>query len=95
MASLVNRYYGQLLSCIISEKTNDPILRKLSDGWMDRRTDGQMDKSDFIGHCPTNVEHPLGYLDLWDIFRFTFRQIRITFLRKIMVAEKNNFSSNA
>ena len=30
----------------ISEKTNHPILKKLSDG----RTDGQMDESDFIGH---------------------------------------------
>ena len=36
------------------KKTNDPILRKLSDG----STDGQTDKSDFIGSCPTNVERP-------------------------------------
>ena len=28
----VTRYHGQLSSCAISEKTNDPILRKLSDG---------------------------------------------------------------
>ena len=37
------------------KKTNDPILRKLSHG----RTDGQTDKSDFIGRCPTmsNVQH--------------------------------------
>ena len=41
----VTRYHGQLLSCTISEKTNYPILRKLSD-----------DQSDFIGCCPTNVE---------------------------------------
>ena len=34
------------------KKTNDPILRKLSD----KRTDEWMDKSDFIGRCPTNVE---------------------------------------
>ena len=33
------RYHGQLSSCIISEKTNDPILRKLSDGRKDRQTD--------------------------------------------------------
>ena len=32
-----------------------------------------------------------GYLNLWDIFRFIFRQLRMTFFRKIMVAEKNNF----
>ena len=36
------------------KKTNDPILRKLSKGRKDRQTD----ESDFIGHCPTNVEHP-------------------------------------
>ena len=29
-------YHGQLLSCTISEKTNDPILRKFSDGQTDR-----------------------------------------------------------
>ena len=57
LAPLVTRYYGQLSSCTISEKTNDPILRKLSDGWTDRwTTDGQMDKSDFIGCCPTLKE---------------------------------------
>ena len=38
--SSVTRYHGQLSSCTISEKTNDPILRKLSDG----RTDGQTDR---------------------------------------------------
>ena len=37
----------------------------------------------------------IGYLNLWDIFRFIFRQLRMTFFHKIMVAEKNNFSSNA
>ena len=25
---------------------------------MDRWTDGQTDKSDFIGRCPTNIERP-------------------------------------
>ena len=35
-------------------KTNDTILRKLSDG----RTDGQTDESDFIGRCRTNVKRP-------------------------------------
>ena len=39
MAPEVTRYHSQLLSFIISEKTNDPILRKLSDG----QTDGQTD----------------------------------------------------
>ena len=28
LASSVTRYHGQLLSCAIPEKTNDPILRK-------------------------------------------------------------------
>ena len=35
------------------------------------------------------------YFNLWDIFRFIFRQLRMTFLYKIMVAEKNIFSANA
>ena len=46
--------YDDLSSCIMSEKTNNPILRKPSDGL----TDGQTDESDFIGCCPTNVECP-------------------------------------
>ena len=37
----VTRYHGQLSSCTISEKTNNPILRKLSDGRTDGQTDGQ------------------------------------------------------
>ena len=39
-ASSATRYHGQLSSSIISEKTNHPILRKVSDG----RTDGQTDR---------------------------------------------------
>ena len=51
-------------------KSNNPILRKLSDtqtdgqmdrwinGQIDRQADGQTDKSDFTGHFPTNVKHP-------------------------------------
>ena len=49
------RYHGQLLLCEISEKTNDPILRKLSD----RQTNRQRDQSDVIGCCPTNVMRPI------------------------------------
>ena len=57
LASPVTRYHDQLSSCAISEKTNDPILRKLGEGWtMNRWTDRQKDKNDFIGHCPTNIE---------------------------------------
>ena len=40
----VTRYYDQLSSCTISEKTDDPILRKLSDGRTDGQTDGQTDR---------------------------------------------------
>ena len=39
LVSSVTRYYGQLSSCTISEKTNDTILRKFNDG----QTDGQAD----------------------------------------------------
>ena len=42
LAALVTRYHGQLSSCKILEKTNYPILKKLSDG----RTDGRTDKTD-------------------------------------------------
>ena len=63
LASSVTRYYGQLSLRKVSEKTNDPILRKFSDGRTDGRTDAQRDKqtveSDFIGRCPTDVERPI------------------------------------
>ena len=39
LASSVTRYYGQLSSSTISEKTYDSILRKLSDGRTDVQTD--------------------------------------------------------
>ena len=54
LASLVTSYHGQLSSSSILEKTNDLILRKLSDGW----TDGQTE-NDFIGRCPINVERSI------------------------------------
>ena len=40
----VTRYNGQISSCKISEKTNDPILRKLSYGWTDGQTDRLTDR---------------------------------------------------
>ena len=52
LALPVIRYHGQLSSSTISEKNNDLILRKFSDG----RTNGQTDESDFIRHCPTNIK---------------------------------------
>ena len=39
LASSVTRYHGQLSSCTISETTNDTILRKLSEGWTNGRTE--------------------------------------------------------
>ena len=59
LTSWFTRYHGQLSSSTISEKTNDPILRKLSDGRMDSGTNRQTNESDFIGRCPTNFERPL------------------------------------
>ena len=41
MALSVTRYHGQLSLCTISEKTNDPILGKFSDGQRDREMDRQ------------------------------------------------------
>ena len=41
LASSFTRYPGQLSSCTISEKINDPILRKFSD----RQTDGQTNRT--------------------------------------------------
>ena len=43
LAPSVTICHGQLSPYAISEKTNDPILRKISDGWTDRRTDRQTD----------------------------------------------------
>ena len=40
LALSVTRYHGQLSSCTISEKTNDPILRKL-EKMRNRGTDGR------------------------------------------------------
>ena len=50
MDSSVTRYYGQLSPCAISEKNNDPILRKLINGWMDRHVEGPAD-DDLKGSC--------------------------------------------
>ena len=46
----ITKYHGQLLSCTVSENTNDPILRKFSDGrtavqikwWADGHMDRRM-----------------------------------------------------
>ena len=57
--SAITRCHGQLSSCTISEKTKDPFLTKLTEGWTDGQTDGQTGMSDFIAHCPTNVMRPI------------------------------------
>ena len=44
LALPVIRYHVPRSSYTISEKTNDPILRKLSDGWTDRQKDKQTDQ---------------------------------------------------
>ena len=54
LAPSVTRYHVQLSSCTTSEKTNDPVLRKLRD----RQTEGQTEESDFIRLCLPNVERP-------------------------------------
>ena len=41
LALSVTRCHGQLSTCTISEKTKDPIFRKLSDGKTDEQTDPQ------------------------------------------------------
>ena len=41
--------YGPLTSCKITEKTNEPIQRKVRYGRTNRRTDGRMDRDEFIG----------------------------------------------
>ena len=40
LAMSVTRYHGQQSSCVISEKSNDPILRKQTDRWTDGWTEG-------------------------------------------------------
>ena len=44
LTSSVTRYHGELSSSTKSEKNNDPILRKLSDGRKDGRTKGRRPK---------------------------------------------------
>ena len=56
LASSVARYHGQLSSCTISEKTNYPILKKLSDGQTNRQT--------FHRTLTANVERPKIYSEI-------------------------------
>ena len=62
LTSSVTRYlWLQLSLYTISEKTNDPLLREISDKRTDRQMDGKTDKSDLMGRCPTNVARPIYY----------------------------------
>ena len=77
LALSVTIYYDQLLSSTISEKINDPILRKRSDGRTDGQMDWQMEESDFVGRCPTNVERTKVF------FFFLYKYITFfTFIQK-------------
>ena len=49
------------------KKTNDQILRKLSDGRTDGQTDGHTYESDFIGCRPTNVDGPRSNCNLQNV----------------------------
>ena len=72
MASSVTRYYGQISSCTISEKTNDSIFGKFSERRTDKLIDRQKDESNFIWRFPTNVDRAITilmcYMDDWSIF---------------------------
>ena len=50
----------------------------------------------FIFKIPlkTNPTKISGYSNLWDIFSFIYRQLRMTFFHKIMVTEKKLFAQN-
>ena len=64
----VTRYHDQLSWCTKSEKTNDPILGKLSKGRADGPTDVQTDESNFIGRCPTIVERRIAMVKVLLVF---------------------------
>ena len=70
--SLENHGHGQLSSCTILEKTNDPILKRFSDGRRDERI-GQTDRRtiDSIGRCSTNVERPSRKFKIMSICKIT------------------------
>ena len=55
LALSVTRYHVQLSSCTTSEKTDDPILRKLR---YRQITEGQTEEIDFIRLCLPNVKRP-------------------------------------
>ena len=76
LALSVTRYHGQLSSCTISEKTNGPVFRKLSDGRSDRPT-GWVGvagvESDFIGRCRLTLSFQ--YKVVFGLFQKLFLKI--------------------
>ena len=61
-------------------------FKQLSKGWFYQFNCRFLSKINFYFLNPfTNIS---GYLNLWDIFRFIFRQLRMNFFHKIMVAEE-------
>ena len=84
-SSSVTTYHGQLSVCTISERTNDPILIKCSDG----RTHGHTDELDFTGRCPTNAKRPISARQpkMRNIFTRTGTRMIQKFLNK---TQKNN-----
>ena len=62
LASSVTRDHGQLSACTIWDKTNDPILRKLSDGWTDGKTDGRERFHKVTVQIGSSVQYKKNYL---------------------------------
>ena len=64
--------------------TNSPWLKQISKGWFTSST------VPFYQKSIVNLLNPftIGYLTLWDILRFIFRQLRMIYFHKIMVAKK-------
>ena len=86
--STVSRTFTQILSALIWPPNCS---------WFKQISKGQIYQFNccFLSKINFNLLNPFtNNLNLWDIFRCIFRQLRKTFFHKIMVAEKNNFSSN-
>ena len=87
------RKYGSVSQpslCTISNKTNDQILRKLGDRRTGERTNGPTDESNFIGRCPTNVEHPISHENI--LKKTIATKVKTTFLALILTL--SNFIFN-
>ena len=86
--STVPRTFTQILSALIWPPNCS---------WFKQISKGQIYQFNccFLSKINFNLLNPFtNNLNLWDIFRCIFRQLKKTFFHKIMVAEKNNFSSN-